>query len=135
VDVKDLGDPSSYYIHATVINDAGQVIGNFYTADGIEHAFVAGPHDFGMIDLNTLAVNLPEGKFIVAAYGINNHGQILVNVSEVPEPETYAMLIAGLALLGFMTHRREAVSPASNSLCNSFAAKFRGVEHHPGFGG
>jgi len=28
-------------------------------------------------------------------------------VSTVPEPETYAMLLAGLGLLGFMTHRRK----------------------------
>lgn len=29
------------------------------------------------------------------------------NVSAVPEPETYAMLLAGLSLLGFIAHRRK----------------------------
>jgi len=29
------------------------------------------------------------------------------NITPVPEPETYAMLLAGLGLLGFMAHRRK----------------------------
>ncbi|CDG81543.1 FxDxF family PEP-CTERM protein [Janthinobacterium agaricidamnosum] len=33
-----------------------------------------------------------------------------VNVSAVPEPETYAMLLAGLGLLGFVVRRRKAVA-------------------------
>ena len=28
------------------------------------------------------------------------------NVSAIPEPETYAMMVAGLGLLGFMLRRR-----------------------------
>jgi hypothetical protein len=31
-----------------------------------------------------------------------------INVSAVPEPETYAMLAAGLGLLGFMARRKKA---------------------------
>jgi hypothetical protein len=30
-----------------------------------------------------------------------------VSVSAVPEPETYAMLVAGLGMLGFMGRRRQ----------------------------
>ncbi|AEJ00849.1 PEP motif putative anchor domain protein [Nitrosomonas sp. Is79A3] len=37
----------------------------------------------------------------------DNIGSILANVSLVPEPETYAMLLAGLGLLGFMARRRK----------------------------
>ena len=38
----------------------------------------------------------------------NNFDWIVVdNVTAVPEPETYAMLLAGLGLLGFMAHRRK----------------------------
>ena len=36
----------------------------------------------------------------------DNTGSILVNVTAVPEPETYAMLLAGLGLIGFMSRRR-----------------------------
>ena len=31
----------------------------------------------------------------------------------VPEPETYAMLLAGLAVLGFVTRRRRALLAAA----------------------
>ena len=50
----------------------------------------------------------------VAGYKINTalagsySGNIAISpVSAVPEPETYAMLIAGLGLIGFMARRRE----------------------------
>lgn len=39
--------------------------------------------------------------------GGDNVGALLDNVSVVPEPETYAMLLAGLGLLGFMARRRK----------------------------
>jgi len=41
--------------------------------------------------------------------GGDNVGALLdnVSVSAVPEPETYAMLLAGLGLLGFMARRRK----------------------------
>ncbi|WP_217431325.1 FxDxF family PEP-CTERM protein [Duganella vulcania] len=35
-------------------------------------------------------------------------GSLSLNVTPVPEPETYAMLIAGLGLVGFMARRRKA---------------------------
>jgi hypothetical protein len=39
-----------------------------------------------------------------------------VPISPVPEPETYAMLLAGLGLLGFMAQRRKYLT-ANSSLC------------------
>jgi hypothetical protein len=41
-------------------------------------------------------------------FGHDNQGALLdrVSVTAVPEPETYAMLIGGLAMLGFVTRRR-----------------------------
>jgi hypothetical protein len=56
-----------------------------------------------MTDLNSL-VSLPG---IFTATGINNHGQVVV-VGTIPEPETYAMLLAGLGLLGFIARRRKS---------------------------
>ena len=37
-----------------------------------------------------------------------NRGSILATVTAVPEPETYAMLLAGLDLVGFIARRRKA---------------------------
>lgn len=59
--------------------------------------------------------NLSFTPAISAEYGINfenlggdNVGLLLdnVSVSVVPEPETYAMLLAGLGMLGFMLRRK-----------------------------
>ena len=69
------------------------------------HAFITGPNGVGMTDLNSLA-SLPAGVVLTGAMGINNHGQVAVNA--IPEPETYAMLLAGLGLLGFITRRKIA---------------------------
>ena len=59
-----------------------------------------------MTDLNSL-VSLPGGDFLTNATGINNHGQVAAIGNPIPEPETYAMLLAGLGLLGFIAHRRK----------------------------
>lgn len=39
-------------------------------------------------------------------YDYDDHMFIFTNVSAVPEPETYFMILAGLGLLGFMTPRK-----------------------------
>jgi probable HAF family extracellular repeat protein len=91
--------------YASGINDAGQVIGYFDMASGYSHGFITGPNGVGMTDLNSL-VNLSGGNFIDRAYAINNHGQVIVTIAVVPEPEAYAMLLAGLALVGFTVHLR-----------------------------
>ncbi len=38
--------------------------------------------------------------------------RIITNVTPVPEPETYAMMLAGLGMLGFMARRRKQKAPA-----------------------
>lgn len=95
---------------ATGINDAGQVIGWSDTAGGDRHAFITGPNGRGMTDLNSL-VSLPRGFVLTEATAINNVGQIVGvgPIPAIPEPETYAMFLAGLGLLCFMSRRRRWV--------------------------
>jgi probable HAF family extracellular repeat protein len=102
-----LGSPGGGSGHAFDINDAGQVVGVFRSAAGADHAFITGPNGVGMTDLNAL-VSLPGGAALTEATGINNLGQVAaISIPPVPEPETYAMLLAGLSLIGFVAHRRK----------------------------
>jgi probable HAF family extracellular repeat protein len=97
-DVGSFGGGSSV---AYGINDAGRVVGEAGTADGLGHAFITGPNGAGMTDLNSL-VSLQAPNVVATA--INNHGQLVISTT-IPEPETYAMLF-GLGLLGFIWRRR-----------------------------
>ena len=87
------------------INDAGQVVGWSHTVDGRQHAFITGPNGVGMTDLNSL-VHLPHGALMDNALAINNMGQVLVTAT-IPEPESYALMLAGLLLTGVMVRRKQ----------------------------
>ncbi|WP_374049964.1 FxDxF family PEP-CTERM protein [Nitrosomonas sp. sh817] len=55
-----------------------------------------------------------DTTFASGQFGFYNNSQSNVRyagfeVTPVPEPETYAMLLAGLGLVGFMARRRKAV--------------------------
>jgi probable HAF family extracellular repeat protein len=91
-DLGALGGCAAYGINA-----AGEVVGQ------AGHAFVTGPNGVGITDLNSL-VSLP-GVTFTKAMDINNHGQVVV-VGSIPEPQTYALLLAGLGLIGIMARRR-----------------------------
>jgi PEP-CTERM putative exosortase interaction domain/probable extracellular repeat, HAF family len=101
-DLGTLGGRSSI---AYGVNDAGQMVGVASTAAESLHAFITGPNGVGMTDLNSL-VDLPQGTTLTDAMGINNAGQVIALASVIPEPEIYAMLLAGLGLVGFMLRRR-----------------------------
>ena len=63
------------------------------------------PDGAGMMDLNSL-VDVPNGVILEQATGINNSGQV-VAIGNIPEPEIYALFLAGLALVGFAARRRK----------------------------
>ena len=44
------------------------------------------------------------------AVGINNNGQIIALATTIPEPETYALMLAGLGLIGFVGWRQKSGS-------------------------
>jgi hypothetical protein len=73
------------------INESGQVAGYYFP-----------PSQGG---LNSL-VDLPPGVLLMDAQGINNGGQVIA--TGIPEPETYALMLAGLGLVGFMARRKKA---------------------------
>ena len=106
--MRDLGVLSGYqYSSAWAINNAGQAVGISGAETGLQRAFVTGPDGEGMTDLNSL-VNLP-GVVLTKAWDINNNGQVIA-LGLIPEPETYALMLAGLGLIGFIARGKKAAS-------------------------
>ncbi len=69
----------------------------------------------GATGRTTFEINTPGiAYFSITDPGLDSYGVteiVLGTISPVPEPETYAMLLAGLGLLGFMArHRKESAS-------------------------
>lgn len=115
-DVFDLGSLGGNFVQAQSINDAGQIVG-ISQIDGtdIGRAFIW--ENGHMIDLNTLmdSTFLDSGFLLTYAGQITNNGLILASgynpatgmsseyilnpISPVPEPTTWAMLLAGLGFL------------------------------------
>jgi|CXWL01.1.fsa_nt_gi probable HAF family extracellular repeat protein len=124
----DLGAFGGINSIATAINNSGQAVG--YTLSPFVHAF---QYNYGeMIDLSKLEEVVAAGwTNLLTAEGINDYGQIVgagilhgqnaayvlspfsippypvTTVYSIPEPETYAMLLVGLGLIGFMARRRK----------------------------
>ncbi len=127
-DLGSLGNGSSF---AKDVSNNGTVVGVSMSMTG--NAFMPTPEAFlwteqgGMQDLASLANLGGTGwQSLQTANGINESGQIvgmgirdgqthaflLTPTAPIPEPETYAMMLAGLGLLGVAARRRKQKSAA-----------------------
>ena len=121
----DIGTLSGTLSRAFGINNGGIVVGQSSFAGGVDdwsdtHAFL---YDGGLHDLNDLLDASGQGWTLWSAYGINDKGQISgtgwINgvqhaflLTAVPEPQTYALMLLGLAMLAGLSRRRRHASRA-----------------------
>lgn len=120
--MTDLGTMGGISSAGYGINSAGQVVGSVLMGHdardrGINNAFLYS--DGTMTNLNTL-IDPSSGWTLSEARGINDAGQIVgwgvspyggefhaFLLTPVPEPETYALMLAGLGLIGAVARRRK----------------------------
>jgi probable HAF family extracellular repeat protein len=120
--ITDLGSAGMDGAEAFGINNLGQVVGYAWTGSAVTHAILW--EDGAAIDLNSFlsASMVSQGWVLEHANGINDQGEIVGDAfniftsttqafllaTAVPEADTYAMLLAGLGLVGWMSRRRKA---------------------------
>ena len=92
------------------LNKIGPNYVNLFNWDTEEHF---GGFTFGITPTSAYFDNLAPGNYFYEVSG-TNYGMVVEQVtfsstliSAVPEPETYAMLLAGLGLMRFMSRRRK----------------------------
>lgn len=90
---------------------AGRVLFNFYQATTVTFDHTA-PHASILAPLATIESSL-FGHIAGTVVANEWNGAFQLNVVAVPEPETYAMMLAGLGLMGFVARRRRQQASAA----------------------
>jgi probable HAF family extracellular repeat protein len=112
---------------ALALNNDGQVVGYSWTTDaptdpvGLPTTRAVLWNGTTMIDLNSVLDEsaVSEGWRLTQATGINDQGWIVgdaikfgqragVLLIPIPEPETYALMLTGLGLIGFMVRHKKS---------------------------
>lgn len=106
--------------YARAVNNSGQVVGSSFVSSRDAHAYIWEDTLTGMVDLNSLIDPLSgTGWSLLEATDINDAGQIVGTglyggltraflLTPVPEPESWAMLLVGLGVIGGIRRRRAA---------------------------
>ncbi len=103
------GDSFAFGGPVSVTASAGNFTGNFTSASGTPNPAVWNARSFTFLaqgastTLRIVGLSTAGGSYI----GLDNVDVELTAVGAIPEPETYAMLLAGLGLLGFVRRRRK----------------------------
>lgn len=103
-------ETSSYYTYSSSYETA-----SFSLLAGVAQSFVAyvyAPTDVSISDFNLYAYTHPDYDLVITP-----HSQVEVDktwvsssiLAPIPEPETYAMMLVGLGLVGFMARRRKQI--------------------------
>ena len=103
----DFTSPVSFVFVYFLPNDPDTGVLQVYSAEGTLLGEQVGRDSIPF----TLSFNTSSTPYayILASYGDAGYlGHIGYEVAAVPEPETYAMMLTGLGLVGFMTSRRKA---------------------------
>jgi probable HAF family extracellular repeat protein len=112
-DSQAYGINASGWVVGTSIIRPGEPTGSYQM-----HAFIAGVDGAGMMDLTSF-VNLANSNLTFSeARGINDLGQIVAQASDghtyllspIPEPESYALMLAGLGLVGCIARYKKQIS-------------------------
>lgn len=105
-------DPfGSTFTQALGVNDLGEIVGFYVDADGNQHGYIDNGGVFTSFD--------PPGSASTTINGLNDKGDIVGFYTNpatdtvdgfvgtpVPEPSTWAMMLAGFVGLGFLSYRK-----------------------------